>query len=60
MTLLKESSQLLHLKLKYLLTENLQTWVNILDLGIEGGGCSGFNYLLDIAEEVEDDDIHFQ
>ena len=27
--------------------------------GVTGGGCSGFNYLLDIAEEVEEHDIVF-
>jgi len=27
--------------------------------GVSGGGCSGFNYLFDVAEELEDDDIKF-
>ena len=27
--------------------------------GVSGGGCSGFNYLFDVAEEVEDGDIKF-
>ena len=27
--------------------------------GVSGGGCSGFNYLFDVCEEMEDDDIKF-
>lgn len=26
-------------------------------IGITGGGCAGYQYLLDFAEEVKDDDI---
>lgn len=28
-------------------------------LGIDGGGCSGFSYLLDIATEIAENDIEF-
>jgi len=27
--------------------------------GVSGGGCSGFNYLFDVCEEMEDGDIKF-
>ena len=27
--------------------------------GVSGGGCSGFNYIFDVAEEIEDGDIKF-
>ena len=27
--------------------------------GVAGGGCSGFNYLFDIAEKPEADDVQF-
>ena len=27
--------------------------------GVSGGGCSGFNYLFDVADKPEDDDIQF-
>lgn len=45
-------------KAQIFITENLQQG-QYFRLGIEGGGCSGFNYLLDIAEEVEEHDIVF-
>lgn len=31
----------------------------IFRLGVSGGGCSGFNYLFDVCEEMEDGDIKF-
>ena len=45
-------------KAQIFITQNLQQG-QYFRLGIEGGGCSGFNYLLDIAEEVEEHDIIF-
>ena len=45
-------------KAQIFITQNLQDG-QYFRLGIEGGGCSGFNYLLDIAEEVEEHDIVF-
>jgi len=45
-------------KAQIFITQNLQDG-QYFRLGIEGGGCSGFNYLLDIAEEVEEHDIIF-
>ena len=45
-------------KAQIFITQNLQDG-QYFRLGIEGGGCSGFNYLLDIAEQVEEHDIVF-
>ena len=45
-------------KAQIFITQNLQEG-QYFRLGIEGGGCSGFNYLLDIAEKVEEHDIIF-
>jgi len=45
-------------KAQIFITENLEEG-QYFRLGIEGGGCSGFNYLLDVATEVEEQDIVF-
>lgn len=31
-----------------------------LRVGVKGGGCSGFNYILDLTENVKDSDEHFE
>lgn len=45
-------------KAQIFITENL-TEGQYFRFGIEGGGCSGFNYLFDVAENKEDHDIVF-
>jgi iron-sulfur cluster assembly accessory protein len=45
-------------KAQIFITENLEEG-QYFRLGIEGGGCSGFNYLLDIANYQEEHDILF-
>ena len=32
----------------------------MLRVAVEGGGCSGFQYQLDLVETAEDDDLHIQ
>lgn len=31
-----------------------------LRVGVKGGGCSGFSYLLDLTEQVRDNDEQFE
>ena len=45
-------------KAQIFITENLEEG-QYFRLGIEGGGCSGFNYLFDVADYQEEHDILF-
>lgn len=45
-------------KAQIFITENLEEG-QYFRFGIEGGGCSGFNYLFDVDKELSDDDIKF-
>lgn len=45
-------------KAQIFISENLEEG-QYFRLGIEGGGCSGFNYLLDVADCQEEHDILF-
>ena len=45
-------------KAQIFITENLEEG-QYFRFGIEGGGCSGFNYLFDVDKELADDDIKF-
>ena len=45
-------------KAKIYIVSNLEPG-QMFRFGVSGGGCSGFNYLFDVAEEVEDGDIKF-
>lgn len=45
-------------KAQIFITDNLSEG-QYFRFGIEGGGCSGFNYLFDIDDKVNEDDIKF-
>lgn len=45
-------------KAQIFITENLEEG-QYFRFGIEGGGCSGFNYLFDVDKDLADDDIKF-
>ena len=45
-------------KAQIFITQNLPEG-HYFRLGVSGGGCSGFNYLFDVAEKPEEDDIQF-
>ena len=45
-------------KAQIFITQNLPEG-QFFRFGVEGGGCSGFNYLFDIAENKEEGDIQF-
>lgn len=45
-------------KAQIFITENLEEG-QYFRFGVEGGGCSGFNYLFDVDKELSDDDIQF-
>lgn len=45
-------------KAQIFITENLQDG-QYFRFGVEGGGCSGFNYLFDVDSVVNDDDVTF-
>lgn len=32
----------------------------MLRVAVEGGGCSGFQYLMDLVESAQDDDLHIE
>jgi iron-sulfur cluster assembly protein len=39
--------------------QNLDEDKTFLRVGVKGGGCSGFSYLLDLTEHVNEQDEHF-
>ena len=45
-------------KAKIFITENLQP-KQYFKFAVAGGGCSGFNYEFDIADELTEDDVQF-
>ena len=45
-------------KAQIFITQNLQEG-QYFRFGVEGGGCSGFNYLFDVDTTVNDDDVTF-
>lgn len=45
-------------KAQIFITQNLQEG-QYFRFGVSGGGCSGFNYLFDVADKPEEDDVIF-
>ena len=45
-------------KAQIFITQNLSEG-QFFRFGVAGGGCSGFNYLFDVADKIESDDIQF-
>ncbi len=46
-------------KAKIFIQDNLEKENSFFRFGVSGGGCSGFNYLMDEDTELKDDDIIF-
>ena len=46
-------------KAQIFITQNLLPEGQYFRFGVAGGGCSGFNYLFDVAEKPEADDVQF-
>ncbi len=52
-------SETAHKEIKQIM-ENQELKGGFLRMGVKGGGCSGFNYLLDITSEKDDEDEMFE